>query len=151
MSTYSIQSEIATQQLAKKLATICPDDQRIIFFLNGHLGTGKTTFARFFLYALGYQGIVKSPTYTLVEPYQLLQYHVFHLDLYRLTSPEEVVDLGIQDDFDLKAIWLIEWPERAQTFLPTPDLNFTFLLTNASRKVKLQAPTLQGQQLLNRL
>jgi tRNA threonylcarbamoyladenosine biosynthesis protein TsaE len=89
--------------------------------LEGELGAGKTTFARGVLRGLGYRGHVKSPTYTLVEPYELLDGTVYHLDLYRIVDPQELDFIGFTELLGERAIKLIEWPERAGARLPRPD------------------------------
>lgn len=148
MPAYLLNSELETKQLAEKIANACPENERLIIFLEGGLGAGKTTFVRFFLQALGYKGLVKSPTYTLFENYQLPKYPIFHLDLYRLHTAQEMLEIGLYDEFDRPAIWLIEWPERALAFLPPADMLCTFSDFGSHRQIELQSKTARGQQLL---
>lgn len=126
------------------------DTSRTIF-LYGQLGAGKTTVARGFLQGLGYKGRVKSPTYTLVESYEFSTGTVFHFDLYRLHTPEELESIGIQDYFIPRATCLVEWPEHGKGLLPLPDLSCYISLHDNSREIKLTAHTAYGKTILQRL
>ncbi|WP_018949752.1 tRNA (adenosine(37)-N6)-threonylcarbamoyltransferase complex ATPase subunit type 1 TsaE [Thioalkalivibrio sp. ALMg11] len=109
----------ATEAAGAALAAL---DAPHIVFLEGDLGVGKTTWVRGLLRRLGYEGAVRSPTYTLVEPYALAGREVLHFDLYRLGDPEELEYLGVREAFGGDALWLVEWPERGAGWLPAPDL-----------------------------
>ena len=113
-----------------------------VIFLQGQLGAGKTTFVRAFLKALGHTGLVRSPTYTWVESYQLAGYLIYHFDFYRLERPEFVLGLGLDDyQEDKQAIWLVEWPEKAQGFLPQPSLTLNIDVVDAERRcVRVSKP-----------
>lgn len=122
-----------------------------IVYLEGNLGTGKTTLVRGFLRQLGYQGRVKSPTYTLLEPYELAGQSYYHFDLYRLSDPRELDYLGIEDLLNRDAFLLIEWPEKGVGVLPQADLMVYFTHNDQARRIKFEAVTERGVKSLPEL
>jgi tRNA threonylcarbamoyladenosine biosynthesis protein TsaE len=136
MQQIFLSDEAATIKLGAKLATITPNN--FVIYLYGELGAGKTTLVRGFLQKLGHVGRVKSPTYTIMETYQVANKVVHHLDLYRITDPEELNFIGIRD-FVQNDIWLIEWPERGKGFLPNPDLCCYLKTKNSGRMATFKA------------
>lgn len=139
----------ATAELGGRIAAALPPSCRID--LSGELGAGKTTLVRGLLRALGFRGTVRSPTYTLVEPYQVAGHQLYHLDLYRLSDPEELDYLGLRDLLGTTSILLVEWPERAGGALPVADLVITLSLLDPGRQARLVAQTSIGSELLARL
>ncbi|MFH1333971.1 MAG: tRNA (adenosine(37)-N6)-threonylcarbamoyltransferase complex ATPase subunit type 1 TsaE [Pseudomonadota bacterium] len=137
-----------TLHLGKALAQNLP--QQCVIYLKGELGAGKTTFVRGLLTALGHTGAVKSPTYTLVEPYQLTHHRIYHFDLYRLRDPEELTLIGIRDYID-NSVLLIEWPEKASAYLPHPDIEFELSIHKMGRLIHGTAFSEVGKILLKTL
>jgi tRNA threonylcarbamoyladenosine biosynthesis protein TsaE len=153
--TLDLVDEAATLYFAATLAKAIQPNLTI--YLHGDLGAGKTTLVRGLLHTLGYVGKVKSPTYTLVEPYEI-RYNVisslmlYHFDLYRFNDEEEWESAGFRDYFNANSVCVIEWPEKAKNILPTPDLNISFSMKNIGqcmgRTIKISAHSQLGQQCL---
>ncbi|WP_166218771.1 tRNA (adenosine(37)-N6)-threonylcarbamoyltransferase complex ATPase subunit type 1 TsaE [Pseudomonas atagonensis] len=116
-----------------------------LIFLEGNLGMGKTTLSRGIIRGLGHVGAVKSPTFTLVEPYEIGDIRAFHFDLYRLVDPEELEFLGIRDYFEDDALCLIEWPDKGAGFLPKPDLTITISPQDSGRSLKILSQSSRGE------
>jgi tRNA threonylcarbamoyladenosine biosynthesis protein TsaE len=142
------ETEVCGARLARALPTDLP--QMLQIQLRGDLGAGKTTLARGFLRALGFTGVVRSPTYTLVESYALGAVTVVHTDLYRLQDPDELEALGLRELAVADHVWLIEWPERAGPWLPAADIEVSLVAHPAFHSIELNAATAAGAQWLAR-
>jgi tRNA threonylcarbamoyladenosine biosynthesis protein TsaE len=145
--------EAATARLGADLAQVLVPGLAV--YLHGDLGVGKTALTRALLHAAGHQGRVKSPTYTLAEPYEVKiadrMVTVIHFDLYRMASPEEFLDAGFREHFNENAICIVEWPEKGGTVLPPPDIHVSLALAQHGRDVELCALSDKGHQCLARL
>ena len=151
--TAHLPDESATLQLGAALArALVPG---LVIYLHGDLGAGKTALTRALLHAAGHKGTVKSPTYTLSEPYRVQldgePVNVIHYDLYRMSSPEEFLDAGFREDFDGRNICIVEWPEKGEPVLPPPDLRVLLTVSGLGRDVELQALSHLGLLCLDRL
>lgn len=122
-----------------------------VLYLKGTLGMGKTTLSRGVIQAFGHQGAVKSPTYTLVEPYELEHQRVYHFDLYRLADPEELEYMGIRDYFEAGALCLVEWPDKGRGMIPAADLIISIEPEGRGRRISLLAETARGIEMLTQL
>lgn len=151
--TAYLPDEDATAALGAALArTLAPG---LVIYLHGDLGAGKTALTRALLHAAGHVGKVKSPTYTLSEPYQVMlagrPVQVIHFDLYRMSSPEEFLDAGFREDFNHENICIVEWPEKGEPVLPPPDVNVFLRVSGRGREVELQPLSQLGLLCLDRL
>jgi tRNA threonylcarbamoyladenosine biosynthesis protein TsaE len=151
--TAHLHEEAGTLALGAALAHALQPGLNI--YLHGDLGAGKTALTRAMLHALGYNGHVKSPTYTLAEPYTVTiagqPVNVIHFDLYRMASAEEFLDAGFREYFNHQTICIIEWPEKAESVLPPPDISISLAVAGEGRDVELHALSDQGVECLNRL
>jgi len=139
----------ATERLGAALAPgVVPG---VVLHLKGDLGSGKTTLVRGLLRALGYRGRVKSPTYPLVEPYELSSLHFYHFDFYRLRDPAEWLTSGFREYFNPQSVCVVEWPERAGATLPTPDVEIRLEHSPNGRGARLRAATPAGEAWLSSL
>lgn len=138
-------SEAATMKAGRALAQALSGGELIT--LSGDLGAGKTTLSRGLIQALGHTGAVKSPTFTLVETYNIAGMALAHFDLYRLADPEELEYLGIRDYLDGQQICLVEWPQRGAPLLPQPDLALTLRHNGRSRHLDWSSQTAAGDTL----
>jgi len=146
---FVLADEDATLALAQRLAAQLKPG--MVIYLRGDLGAGKTTLVRGMLNALGYSGRVKSPTYTLVEPYHVAGLNLRNFDLYRLHDESEWGAAGFRDEFDGHNIFFIEWPEKAQGLTPQADVEINLTILNEGRKVEVRANTETGKQCLEQL
>lgn len=169
MSTITLQEsladEAATLNFGQRLARACfrdtdarVSDQRsgvpvlgAMLYLQGDLGAGKTTLTRGIMRGFGYQGAVKSPTYTLVEPYEFIQCRIYHFDLYRLADPGEVEYLGTEDYFANNNLCIVEWPEHGANAIPAADLLIKLDSEGTGRRVSCQSLSEKGELIAKRL
>ena len=147
--TLNLPDEAATIALGTRLAHAV--QAGLVIWLRGDLGAGKTTLVRALLHGLGYQGRVKSPTYTLVEPYQAGEFEVRHFDLYRFQDENEWEAAGFRDEFDGRNLCLVEWPEMAKGLVPQADIEIDLQILENGRAARLRTFSELGTRCLNAL
>ncbi|MBS0358138.1 MAG: tRNA (adenosine(37)-N6)-threonylcarbamoyltransferase complex ATPase subunit type 1 TsaE [Proteobacteria bacterium] len=146
MMKFIFSTESETQAFAKRLATLCQPP--LFIYFHGELGSGKTTLIRAILKNLGVKGSIKSPTFSLVESYEVDSLKFCHVDLYRLKSREELEYLGLRDYWDQNTICFIEWPEQAGDKLPIPDIDCYFTNSPLGREFTMTSHTERGTLVL---
>lgn len=144
--TIDLADESQTVRMGQKLAA-CIKAPMTIYF-KGELGAGKTTLVRGILRGFGYQGATKSPTYTLVEPYELVDVTIYHFDLYRLADPEELEFIGIREYQQADSIMLIEWPDKGKGMIPKADLLIELDYNDQGRIMSLSSEHTELMQIL---
>ncbi|MCP3128305.1 tRNA (adenosine(37)-N6)-threonylcarbamoyltransferase complex ATPase subunit type 1 TsaE [Shewanella sp. KJ2020] len=144
--TFFLKNEDDTIAVGQKLARHV--QAPLTLYFTGDLGAGKTTLSRGLIQGLGHKGAVKSPTYTLVEPYELDGVEVYHFDLYRLNDPEELEFMGIRDYFTHKSLCIVEWPDKGEGLLPDADIHLHLSYANTGREIQIQALSESGKKLL---
>ena len=145
----TLKNETETTEIGSKLASCLKGGE--VIYLKGELGTGKTTLVRGVLNRLGHTGNVKSPTYTIVEPYLIDSHVIYHFDLYRLDDPEELESLGIRDYCDGQSICFFEWPEKGGNLLPNADINLELTYLENTREVEFTSKSDVGKTILKQL
>lgn len=147
--TLDLPGEPATVSLGRALAPLLKPG--MVIWLDGDLGAGKTTLTRALLRALGHGGPVRSPTYTLVEVYVISSIYWYHFDFYRFNLPEEFEDAGLGEYFRDDAVCLVEWPEKAAGYVPSPDIALVFRFAGDGRRLELAAGSERGRACLSTL
>ncbi len=143
---YHLTDEADTTSLGAKIGKHLTPGTTI--FLSGQLGAGKTCLTRGILRELGYQGSVKSPTYSLVETYTINNKKISHFDFYRVTAAEELFEAGFEEHFSEENICIVEWPEKIAAVMDTADVLIRFEIAGTSRKVTLESETLKGKKMI---
>lgn len=152
--TQFLADEAATKRIGQQIARVLessPLQQPLVFSFEGQIGAGKTTLIRALLRQLGVEGAIKSPTFAIVEEYDLPIMQVIHFDCYRINDPQELDYIGFHDYFKANTLCLIEWPELAGDYLPTVDLCFSLNFQHNGRELQLTPHTQAGCALLNSL
>ena len=138
----------ATESLGHSLAPAM--EKGLVIWLSGDLGAGKTTLTRGLLRALGHTGSVKSPTYTLIEPYTISRITLYHFDFYRFTHPDEFLDAGLEEYFQGDGACLVEWADKALPYVPQPDVEIQLLVEGDGRRARIVSRSPRGRTCLSR-
>jgi len=149
MFEIEIEDEAAMLRFGAQLADAT--DGRGAVLISGDLGAGKTTLCRGLLHHMGHEGSVKSPTFTLVEPYEINGVCVYHFDLYRLSHPDELDYVGIDEYFSDDTLCLVEWPEKADGSLPSHDLELAIDVAGEKRNIRIKANSQHGTRICESL
>ena len=147
--TVNVPTEAASAELASRFAALL--EPPCVIYLQGDLGAGKTLFTRAYIHALGFEGYVKSPSYGLLETYEVDSKTVLHLDLYRIEDPEELEYLAIRDLYGSSTVLMVEWPDRGEGFLPSPDLVLQFGEKGESRFISCLPFSQHGRELAKKV
>ncbi|UOF93538.1 MAG: tRNA (adenosine(37)-N6)-threonylcarbamoyltransferase complex ATPase subunit type 1 TsaE [Bordetella sp.] len=140
--------ESLSRQIALAILAHANPSEGFQIYLKGDLGTGKTTFVRSFLQEYGVQGKIKSPSYSLLESYTISNLEIHHFDFYRFSKPDEWINAGFRDLLNENSIILLEWPEKADGYLPNPDLSIHLEYFNSGRNATLIPKTMRGKKWL---
>lgn len=154
MFSTTLDNEKALIDVAAKIAILLKKQKKLdamVIFLRGDLGAGKTTLVRGVLRTLGVNGTIKSPTYTLVEPYSIEGLSIFHMDWYRLQDENSLAEMGILENFQKEAIVLVEWPLEESHLIPHPDWVINIEILPLGRRLTINAHTNKGQVLLDEM
>ena len=149
MFDIEIEDEAAMLRFGAQLADALGGRGAVL--ISGDLGAGKTTLCRGLLRQMGHEGSVKSPTFTLVEPYEIEGVCVYHFDLYRLSHPDELDYVGIDEYFSSEALCLVEWPEKAEGSLPSHDLELSIDVTGEKRNIRIGSNSQHGTRICESL
>ena len=146
-----LENAAATEAFGAALAPAitCAEARGLVIWLTGDLGAGKTTTTRGLLRALGHSGNVKSPTYTLLEPYTVSRISLYHFDFYRFNNPEEFLDAGLDEYFSDGGVCLVEWADKALPYVPQPDIELRLAVENEARRVEWRVLTERGRVCLS--